>query len=109
MVRPPPPRLAVTRELLQAVERSVVEFGDDILDRAAGNAVMQHKIPDGVSYPTVFSSYLRGNADMKEYTRVHEKPYAATSLLQLPEGPDPLSGGRFECTQERSGRIRVSA
>jgi len=95
VVAPPP---TVTPDVMAAVEASVLEFGHSILEGdGVGNAVLQHKIPDHVSYPSVFAQFLRSLDDLEAYNRAHERPYARDFAAGPPE---VLADGRFECAQE---------
>jgi hypothetical protein len=104
VVAPPP---TVTPDVMAAVKASVLEFGHCILEcDGVGNAVLQHKIPDHVSYPSVFAQFLRSLDDLEAYNRAHERPYAR----ELGAEPlDVLLDGRFECAQEEEGATTRAA
>jgi len=95
MAGPPPADPRLTGLLAPCVTKLV----RDVLGKAVGNAVLQHKIPDGVSYPEVFDAFLRLQPSFKAYLELNEKPYARAARGTFPVMPHPLAE-RFDCAAE---------
>lgn len=95
MAGPPPVDTRLTDLLVPCVAKLV----RDVLGKAVGNAVLQHKIPDNVSYPEVFGIFLSLQPSFKAYLELNERPYARQARGTFPVMPHPLAE-RFDCTAE---------